>query len=460
MSAPSASQADPDVCPSLVHRALQFIGTLCNDQDRNTACYGHQLVQARVVEGQPPDIFATEGDIASLNLLKAISTAPYDGTKLIWGASLLSMQASIPNALPGQMLKLLLLGGAEIETAVEPNQLFVAAQSPPEIRTAWPALLRAQPAADAPVVRPLATDTALLADARTSDGRYVRVLVDGVFGWLDSAAVSAASPSLENLPQYTPGESFTPMQSFVLRTTPGELSCVQAPSALLVQGPHHLRVDIRVNGADINLGSTLLLRTYTPAEAAEAGLETRAADGAAGVFEISVFDGSAFVRNPDGSAMTIPAGQSSTICLDNASADNPRITDACGSWSEPAPIRQELRDSLMLAQDMALLYPLNVISAPDLVLGTPANAQRVGATLFPTATPVPPPQFVQSPGDSSGAGAAPPSGDSGTQERYVTLCHKGRNTLTLPESAASAHLREHEDDYLGPCRGGGDDEDD
>ena len=32
----------------------------------------------------------------------------------------------------------------------------------------------------------------------------------------------------------------------------------------------------------------------------------------------------------------------------------------------------------------------------------------------------------------------------------VTICHKGK-TLTLPITAAEAHLRNHRDDYLGPC---------
>lgn len=43
------------------------------------------------------------------------------------------------------------------------------------------------------------------------------------------------------------------------------------------------------------------------------------------------------------------------------------------------------------------------------------------------------------------------AGSQGGQERYV-VCHKNRNTLTLPESAVRAHLR-HGDDF-GSCRRG------
>jgi hypothetical protein len=33
----------------------------------------------------------------------------------------------------------------------------------------------------------------------------------------------------------------------------------------------------------------------------------------------------------------------------------------------------------------------------------------------------------------------------------VTICHNGKETLTLPITAAESHLRNHRDDYPGPC---------
>ena len=33
----------------------------------------------------------------------------------------------------------------------------------------------------------------------------------------------------------------------------------------------------------------------------------------------------------------------------------------------------------------------------------------------------------------------------------VTICHNGKETLTLPITAAESHLRNHRDDYSGPC---------
>ena len=39
-------------------------------------------------------------------------------------------------------------------------------------------------------------------------------------------------------------------------------------------------------------------------------------------------------------------------------------------------------------------------------------------------------------------------GSEGGQARYA-VCHKGRNTLTLPEAAVDAHMRHG--DYFGAC---------
>jgi hypothetical protein len=34
----------------------------------------------------------------------------------------------------------------------------------------------------------------------------------------------------------------------------------------------------------------------------------------------------------------------------------------------------------------------------------------------------------------------------------MTICHKGRATLTLPDNAARSHLAQHADDYPGACQ--------
>lgn len=68
----------------------------------------------------------------------------------------------------------------------------------------------------------------------------------------------------------------------------------------------------------------------------------------------------------------------------------------------------------------------------------PNNGQASGGGSGPIGT--------INPANSSGAN----NEQSGNQER-ITICHNG-NTLTLPRPAAEAHLSNHRNDYLGPCR--------
>jgi hypothetical protein len=55
-------------------------------------------------------------------------------------------------------------------------------------------------------------------------------------------------------------DSRTPMQAFNFTTGFGEPTCAESPpSLLMIQGPDNVRVDITANGADIQIGSTIVL---------------------------------------------------------------------------------------------------------------------------------------------------------------------------------------------------------
>ncbi len=435
------AQADLNVCPALVQRALQMVSSICSDQSRNSACYGHQLVRAQFVDNQPPGIFDAEGDIVPIELLRSIKTAPLEAGLLIWGVSILSLQADIPGTLPGQNAILMLLGGAEIESAIQPGKLSGAAVTPVSISAVRQDVLREQPASDANLVQSITLGTPMLADARTTDGSFLRVTVDGDFGWLDAGATNIDPTILNALPIHIPGESFTPMQAFYLRTGIGATACVQAPSALIVQGPHNLHVDIRVNGADINLGSTLILRTYSLEEAEQAGLGSFGDVGAGGVFELSVIDGRATVRNADGSPVYIDQGEHASICLDqpvdsgiDGQPNDQTITYACGGWTAPSPIAASLRDEFAIIDGYSLIYPIDLAPTPPPV--RPGLMTNAAPPVAPVPTAPPPP--VQPP---------PPANNA-------TICHNGE-TLTLPPEAAAAHLNSqgngHANDHAGPC---------
>ncbi|HYO88703.1 MAG TPA: hypothetical protein VER79_08640, partial [Candidatus Limnocylindrales bacterium] len=247
-----AQVAAPSTCPDAVIQALQTVNNLCEGQGRNSACYGNYLVEAQLAANQPADLFNAQGDIASLSVLTSLRTAPLNTDLSEWGVSILSVQTNVPGALPGQNALFMLLGGAEIESAVPASAYFTAADPPLALNLSAEAVLRERPAANEPIVRSVVPGEALLADARSGD--YVRVVAGDQFGWIPAAATDIDDAALNSLPVFTQGASFTPMQAFYLRTSIGQPTCTQAPSALIVQGPENLHVNIEANGADITLG--------------------------------------------------------------------------------------------------------------------------------------------------------------------------------------------------------------
>jgi hypothetical protein len=71
------------------------------------------------------------------------------------------------------------------------------------------------------------------------------------------------------------GPSGSPMQAFFLRTGIGDAPCAEAPSSgLLVQTPEGVgEVVFNINGVDISIGSTILLRSMTGEEMTVSALE-------------------------------------------------------------------------------------------------------------------------------------------------------------------------------------------
>jgi hypothetical protein len=173
------------------------------------------------------------------------------------------------------------------------------------------------------------------ADARSNS--YLRLAVHEQFGWIRVDQTNADEVSVQAMPDYIEGESFTPMQAFYLRTGVGRVLCAQAPSTLIIQGPQNLNINIRAIGADINLGSTVILKTYSLNEAAESGLVVPPNADVGGLLEVSVFDGRAIVRQQDGTPVRISEGEQSFICLGKpegtsveAVAIDQSVSYACG----------------------------------------------------------------------------------------------------------------------------------
>lgn len=255
-----AQTQDDSVCPSLVEQALSDIGDNCDAVDRNNVCYGFNRVDTAFYEEQPEDFFTVPADRAVLSTLQTIQTTALNSADSEWGVAVMNVQANVPGGLPGQAAVFLLYGDVEVENTVAPEDAFIPGETV-NVTALVTANGRSGPGTNFNVVVGIPINAQLSADGLSPDATWVRVLYEDTAAWVSRDLVRPdVLGSLGNLPTIS-NSSRSPMQAIHLRTGFGALECMDAPSVLVVQGPDNVRVNINVNGADIQIGSTIALRT-------------------------------------------------------------------------------------------------------------------------------------------------------------------------------------------------------
>jgi hypothetical protein len=253
------SQDAASTCQPQVQQALEQVGKMCDGLSRNSACYGNNNVKAAFLDSAAADPFAKPGDTANITQLQSIETAPLDEDSKIWGVSLLRLQANVPNTLPGQGVVFILFGDVGVENAVAPDDVFTPAEEAVPVTTRSAVNVRSNPSTNASVLLSAPAGTELPADATSPDKEWLRVVSDTTVGWVNKGVVGVESNAADLLPVLT-RDSRTPMQSFYLTSTLGDVNCNQAPPLVVVQGPEGVSVDLTVNGVNISMASTLVLR--------------------------------------------------------------------------------------------------------------------------------------------------------------------------------------------------------
>ncbi len=314
-------------CPQLVQRALLAVNENCDDLERNAACYGYNLVSASFTEEVAEDFFVAPADRSEVVLLETLSTSAMDVDNDIWGVALMNLQANIPNTIPGQNVKFVLIGDTTIENAVDPAD----AHSPVDsigVTTTGRLNVRSGPSLNNNAIGIAPSATVLDADGLSADGAWVRVVYGGLIGWVAREFIDGDGvddlPTLDNTTRL-------PMQAFYLRTGVGAIQCDEAPEdALLVQGPDNFTVEMTINGAEIRLSSTMIARIIPG--------ETTADD----LLEITAVSGSVEVQGT-----TLQAGEKTALCLDtpiNDGADgmeNDRLVSCPPSTPEPVSLEEQ-----------------------------------------------------------------------------------------------------------------------
>ncbi|MEQ8672624.1 MAG: hypothetical protein RLP44_12030 [Aggregatilineales bacterium] len=114
------TQAQGNTCSELVEQALARVGNICDGLQRNQACYGHNSLEAELISDAT---FDTEGDIALLQDIQRLTLRGMDVEDALWGISMLSMQANLPDTLPGQNITFVLFGDVTLENATVDSTL-------------------------------------------------------------------------------------------------------------------------------------------------------------------------------------------------------------------------------------------------------------------------------------------------------------------------------------------------
>jgi len=250
-------------CPALVDLALERVDNSCSGLDRNSACYGFNNVEASFAREVDPGFFTQPSDRGALTLFERIETAPLDLALEQWGVAVLSAQANLPNTLPGQAVTFLLIGDVTLENEVDEDNAFVPID-PINVITNAAADVHIAPDDSADIIDTLTAGMVLDVDAQSGDGNWLRAIFEDRVGWLQTSAVSP-SPLLDDLPMLT-SESRSSLQAFSVQTGVRGLQCSEAPSALAIQSPEGIQIDLTVNGADIRIGSTIIMQSISDTE--------------------------------------------------------------------------------------------------------------------------------------------------------------------------------------------------
>jgi hypothetical protein len=254
-----------DACPAFVTSALSSVDDLCDRMDRNTACYGHNRVDATFWLPQESDIFSSPADRVNLIDLQTIATAPLNAQSEEWGVALLNLQANLPQTLPGQAVTLLLMGDTTVVNAVQPEDAISPA-TPVSAVTVSGSNLRSRPTTAANIVGSVPTGTDLtLVGVNDSRNWYEIVMDDGGNAWIYGELVNVTDFNLLTALPVTFGSDsgmrYGPMQAFYFTTGLGRPQCNEAPDALVIQSTELAEVTLNVNELEIQLGSTIVLTT-------------------------------------------------------------------------------------------------------------------------------------------------------------------------------------------------------
>jgi uncharacterized protein YgiM (DUF1202 family) len=265
-----------DSCPALVGDAINLVGQACTGLGRNQLCYGNRLVTATTWEGVDLSEFAEPGDKVGVSEVASIATFPASSADETWGVALVSLQANLPDTLPGQNVIFVLFGEAQIESQVPPDDaapsvtLPAAATSNPNLRSG--------PGTNYAIAGSLRQGEQVTVIGRNDVGDWLLVEGEGRAAWVFAELVSVEGDvttlDVTDVSATLSASYRAPLQAFRLTTGLGRPNCAEVPlDGLLIQSPDGTTVKFLINGVEISMASTALVRTVEEDRLRVANLE-------------------------------------------------------------------------------------------------------------------------------------------------------------------------------------------
>lgn len=397
----SSAQVEEDTCPVFIEDAISAVGDNCGSLGRNNACYGYTTVLADFTAEVAPEFFTEPSDRADLLTVENLNTSPMRQDLNEWGIALLSIQANLPDTLPGQAVVFMLAGDVEYENAVEEENVIPSGGAIFDVTLQADANLQYEPDPTSNLVAVLTSGQTLAADAISADGAWIRVTDEAtmIFGWVPTSQVTTDG-DLTTLTVIGPA-SQTVGQAFYFRTSIAGTECQEAPQTLIVQGPQDLTVDITANGADLRLGSTAALRTLPATALLTADFLDQYGEDVGEFFEVlevTNFDGTVILDPDTEFEVELPVGYRAFRCLSrpddlgvDGNDDDRTVYPECG-WLEPRSITRTESQEFSGYDGIEILnYPLDIPEGveDDEATATATATRRLINLGFATNTPAP-----------------------------------------------------------------------
>jgi hypothetical protein len=262
------TSATPSVCGQVLPLAMKNLAAHCSQLDRNQVCYANPSLHVEFANAAQatatPVVFRQIGDTIPIISLQSLTTTPLNLKTGEWGLAVLKVQTTLPGTIAGQAVTFVLYGDTRLVQPIEETQSSTPGAAGPScsVQTTRATALHLQPDASAPTISTLPSQVSVSLRGRLADNSWLVAAYQGQSGWLDAANLSANGCEMNRLPTVDPAAPATldgPGAFYFATGVSAQSACQDLPvGGLLIHSPSGQKVRLKLNGADLTIGSTVL----------------------------------------------------------------------------------------------------------------------------------------------------------------------------------------------------------